>query len=291
MKIRFRSLLVAALSCVLFAPQLCLAAGHSFNHGGSSGGGNSYSPHMPSSSMSSSTPSSVTNLSGSVLRASPVTSNFNSTILKSNPIVSNGHSNVPPVNNLNNTIKPIVKNPALSNNALNHGVGNLKQGLHPQNSLKFGVGMGLGKKPMCKPSQFFCKHPWFDWWCHWGWCDPIWFDYCFDNYYLPTCLYDVECVPVEVPAVATVKIVNPPVNNAVLAFVLDSQVSQLNQGEARDFGLTGDTVIRFDRGSGMGQAAYTLQPGVYQFQRTPNGWDLLNVTNSQVAVNDLPSNP
>jgi hypothetical protein len=63
-----------------------------------------------------------------------------------------------------------------------------------------------------------------------------------------------------------------------VAFVVDNQDEELNDGQTRTFSTTGNRTVEFDRGGNRGVARYELSGGVYSFVVTNNGWDLVRDT-------------
>jgi hypothetical protein len=64
-------------------------------------------------------------------------------------------------------------------------------------------------------------------------------------------------------------------SNETLSFVIDdSRQMQIEPGGSHTLSSKGQFVISFDRGSGQGEARYTIQEGLYEFTPTANGWEL-----------------
>jgi hypothetical protein len=82
-------------------------------------------------------------------------------------------------------------------------------------------------------------------------------------------------------------LLNPLETGATVSYVVASQAFSMDAGMMQDIELA-TTVIRFDRGGGFGEAAYTLTPASYKFVVTDHGWDL--VTTSFQATFDNSAN-
>ncbi|MGO8753278.1 MAG: hypothetical protein ACLQNE_45655 [Thermoguttaceae bacterium] len=80
-------------------------------------------------------------------------------------------------------------------------------------------------------------------------------------------------------------IINPVATGAALSFSIDGQVYSLAAGEWKDFNVTPDTVVQFDRGKKGEMGRYSVTPGQYTFAATPAGWELYRSTST------LPANP
>jgi hypothetical protein len=72
-------------------------------------------------------------------------------------------------------------------------------------------------------------------------------------------------------------LVNPLETGAAVSYVVAGQSFTMDEGMMQDIERA-STVIRFDRGGGFGQAAYTLTPASYKFVVTDHGWDLVKTS-------------
>ncbi len=92
-----------------------------------------------------------------------------------------------------------------------------------------------------------------------------------------------------------IKIVNPAKNGVTLNYMLNGSAFTIPPGYSQDLREDRAWVIQFSRGTNLDQARYGLQPGVYKFGRTDNGWELyrseLPQTVAPPAPIAAPTNP
>ena len=91
--------------------------------------------------------------------------------------------------------------------------------------------------------------------------------------YYPRYTYSVPVVAAPLPQIS-VQIVNPAQNGVAMPFNIQGQAYWLAPGTQQDLLVTPGSVIQFSRGSSLGVAAYSLQPGIFSFSATPGGWEL-----------------
>jgi hypothetical protein len=76
------------------------------------------------------------------------------------------------------------------------------------------------------------------------------------------------------PILDPIRIINPPENGVTLNYTLNGARFSIPPGHSQELNDDRQWVIGFSRGSGFGQAQYTLQPGRYHFAGSPGGWEL-----------------
>jgi hypothetical protein len=72
-------------------------------------------------------------------------------------------------------------------------------------------------------------------------------------------------------------IANLPTNGVEVGYLVDGRVVRTAAGEVEPISAA-NAEVAFDRGGGFGVARMSLDPGTYEFQRTPEGWQLYRKT-------------
>jgi hypothetical protein len=72
-------------------------------------------------------------------------------------------------------------------------------------------------------------------------------------------------------------IANLPTNEAEVGYLVDGRMVRTAAGEVEPISAASAEVV-FDRGGGFGVARMSLDPGTYEFHRTPEGWQLYRKT-------------
>ena len=73
---------------------------------------------------------------------------------------------------------------------------------------------------------------------------------------------------------APAEVVNPASTGVTLSFTVNSQSFSLASGMKQDLTISPGDAISFDRGGSLGTATYSLNPAIYTFAATSNGWEL-----------------
>ncbi len=98
---------------------------------------------------------------------------------------------------------------------------------------------------------------------------------------------------------APAEVVNPASTGVTLSFTVNSQSFSLASGMKQDLTISPGDAISFDRGGSLGTATYSLNPAIYTFAATSNGWELYQTAltppggqpSSTAGANAVPSNP
>jgi hypothetical protein len=107
-----------------------------------------------------------------------------------------------------------------------------------------------------------------------GWGHPGWGGY-YGNNYPVTAGYWPQTVANPVPQTqAPAEVVNPATTGVTLSFTVNAQSYSLPPGMKQDLTITPGDTINFDRGGNLGRATYSLNPAIYTFAATSNGWEL-----------------
>jgi hypothetical protein len=98
---------------------------------------------------------------------------------------------------------------------------------------------------------------------------------------------------------APASVVNPATTGVTLSFSVNSQTYSLPPGMKQDLTISPGDTISFDHGGTFGAATYSLNPAIYTFAASANGWELYQQAltppggqpNVSPGANVVPSNP
>jgi hypothetical protein len=98
---------------------------------------------------------------------------------------------------------------------------------------------------------------------------------------------------------APAEVVNPASTGVTLSFSVNSQTYSLAAGMKQDLTISPGDTVSFDRGGNLGTATYSLNPAVYTFAATSNGWELYQQAltppggqpSASAGANGVPANP
>ncbi len=101
----------------------------------------------------------------------------------------------------------------------------------------------------------------------------------------------------KVDADKPIMIVGPDIAGVSVNYRLNDHDYSINSGESRLMMNDRTWIVSFDRGGGRGMARYTMSPGTYSFQITPDhGWELFHdadmsrfVKSNNGPMNGLPA--
>jgi hypothetical protein len=100
-------------------------------------------------------------------------------------------------------------------------------------------------------------------------------------------------------AQAPAEVVNPANTGVTLSFIVKGQSFSLTPGMKQDLTISPGDTISFDRGGSGGTATYSLNPAIYTFSASNNGWELYQQAmpspggqpTSTAGANAIPGNP
>ena len=109
-----------------------------------------------------------------------------------------------------------------------------------------------------------------------GWWYPGWSGYWGGDYYPQvTGGYWPETAANPPPQIqAPAQVVNPASTHVTLSFTVNGQSYSLAPGMKQDLTISPGDTISFDRGGALGTATYSLNPAIYTFAASSNGWEL-----------------
>jgi hypothetical protein len=137
---------------------------------------------------------------------------------------------------------------------------------------------------------------------YYGWGHPGWGGYYGNNYGYGqvTSGYWPQTTANPLPqAQAPAEVVNPATTGVTLSFNVNGQAYSLAPGMKQDLTISPGDTVSFDRGGSFGAATYSLNPAIYTFAATNNGWELYQQAmtapggqpTATAGANALPGNP
>jgi hypothetical protein len=98
---------------------------------------------------------------------------------------------------------------------------------------------------------------------------------------------------------APAEVVNPATSGVTLSFNVNAQTYSLAPGMKQDLTISPGDTVSFDRGGNLGTATYSLNPAIYTFAATNNGWELYQTAltppggqqPATAGANAIPGNP
>jgi hypothetical protein len=72
----------------------------------------------------------------------------------------------------------------------------------------------------------------------------------------------------------SIRLINPAETATTLTYFVDGKRYRLGPGRFEDLRIGPRTMVRFDRGGGLGMSSYVLTDGIYAFDASPSGWML-----------------